>query len=438
MPAYEPKAIHAVYDAVKAKYPRLKFGGIYANKPGYHNSRAQNKPSDYSVQRADDKVGDKDAASALDLTLPPAAMKTLTQRLIDATVKGDPRIRVCREFFGTVDGKTVVGYDVRDKRKVTADDTHLWHIHVSFYRKFATDEAALQRVADVLLGKPAPAPAVKQPAPVKQPVKRVPPPPPVKKRPAKPKAVRVHVMHQSMQYSDTKAQQLEDADKLFARAKSRGVWWVTGTEANQPEDSANFKKGAEDHGYRYFHKGGDVWVAVDPLVASNFQSAFTMVIPGKAGSYPNRGVLRVSFSNVELGRINVLACHYNLSGPQHPHAPGAKQNPVLAAEIAKQAERYGQGSGLVFYGGDQNLRDEKPGVDTFYGKPLTSAWDELKHYEPTHAGAETIDVIASYNKDGRVKAAYIRALPDSKFKLNTDHFLVEAGFDVLPVKAKAV
>jgi hypothetical protein len=247
------------------------------------------------------------------------------------------------------------------------------------------------------------------------------------------KAVRVDVMHQSMQYSDTTAQQLADSRKLFERARIRQVWWVTGTEANQPEDSRNFKQEAEAHGYRYFHRGGDVWIAVDPARATKFDSDFTEVIKGKAGSYPTRGVLRVSF-DTDLGRVTVLACHYNLSGPRHPNAPGAKQNPKLAAALSNAAEQYGKGTGLVFYGGDQNLKDEN--TDTFYGHPLTSAWDELKHYEPTHPGRETIDVIASYNKDGRVKANYIHAKNDSQFKLHTDHFLVEAGFDVSPLPKK--
>jgi hypothetical protein len=248
-----------------------------------------------------------------------------------------------------------------------------------------------------------------------------------------PKPVRVHLMHASMQYSDTKAQQAADADTVFTRAQARDVWWITGTEANAPEDRANFQRGAVEHGYRFFHKGGDVWIAVDPArITGPVEADFTLVVKGKAGSYPHRGVLRVSFGT-ELGRITVLAAHYNLSGPRHPHAPGAEQNPQLAAEIGKQAKKYGKGSALVFYGGDQNLHDERRGVDTFYGAPLTSVWDELGTYPPTHPGHETIDVIASYNKDGRVKAAYGRTRADDQVKLHTDHYLVEAGFDVLPL-----
>lgn len=76
-------------------------------------------------------------------------------------------------------------------------------------------------------------------------------------------------------------------------------------------------------------------------------------------------------------------------------------------------------------------RNNEPQGDTFFGQPLTSAWDELNRHESTGHG--NIDVIASYNKDGRVKALDIVALDDKEFFLHTDHFLVEATFQVDPL-----
>jgi hypothetical protein len=243
--------------------------------------------------------------------------------------------------------------------------------------------------------------------------------------------MRLQIMHVSMQYSDTAAQQASDTEKVFARAAARGVWWVTGTEANQLEDSRIFEAGAKAYGYRYYRKGGDVWVALDSSRTTGPVTAhWTKVIPGAAGRHPERGVLAVSFPTA-LGKVTVLACHYNLTPTARHGGSGPKDNPKLAREIGKQARKHGKGTGLVFYGGDQNLRDER--VDTFLGGPLTSAWDELGRHEPTHGGRETIDVIASYDRDGRVKAAYCRSLDDTELKLATDHFLVEAGYDVAPL-----
>ena len=79
-------------------------------------------------------------------------MARLTQRLIDLTLAGDGRVQTLREFIGTVDGANVTGLDVRDRRWITSDDSHLWHCHISVYRKFAGDWAAMDAVAAAILG----------------------------------------------------------------------------------------------------------------------------------------------------------------------------------------------------------------------------------------------------------------------------------------------
>ena len=147
-------AIQHLYDRLKAEgYPNAQLGGIYANKPGYHNTRNNLPGSDYSVQRADDQLGDGGWAAGLDITMhDPADMARLTQRLIDLTHARDGRVQVLREFLGTVDGHTVVGMDVRDVRLITSDPSHLWHEHLSMYRRYAGDHAAMDALADAILG----------------------------------------------------------------------------------------------------------------------------------------------------------------------------------------------------------------------------------------------------------------------------------------------
>lgn len=238
-----------------------------------------------------------------------------------------------------------------------------------------------------------------------------------------PQPVRVDLMHISMQYSDTAAQQTADAEKVFGRARAGDVWWITGTEANVGAISDRFRTAAQRYGYQYFRRGGDVWLAVDAIrIDDQADTQWTEVIDGVKGRYPDRGVLRCTFTNTLLGQVTVLASHYQTT----KYGAG---NVLIAREIGEQCRRYGAGQALVFYGGDQNIDDRAS--DTFFGEPLTSAWDELKRWEST--GHRNIDVIASYDKDTRVKAAYCRALDDTELRLNTDHFLVEAGFDVLPL-----
>jgi len=121
-----------------------------------------------------DKEGDGWAASALDVKLPTTLMKTVTARLMAAMKAEDPRIHAVREFFGTLDGATVTGWDrhslanSRDGSFTSSDDSHLWHVHLSIYRKYATDAAALLPIADVMAGVAAPLPAPK-PKPVPTP-----------------------------------------------------------------------------------------------------------------------------------------------------------------------------------------------------------------------------------------------------------------------------
>lgn len=129
MAEFAPAAIRACYETIRAAIPGAVLSGIVGDKAhtyGYHRGRAFVSSSDYSVQRADDKRGHPEAASALDVSLNPVEMKRVTQRLIDATHSGDARLHTAvREFFGTTDGRTVTGRDVRDRRVVTSDASHL-------------------------------------------------------------------------------------------------------------------------------------------------------------------------------------------------------------------------------------------------------------------------------------------------------------------------
>lgn len=152
---YPPDAIEACWDTIHSRIPDAQLGGIlppYSTSGGYHNCREQLPSDDYSVQRADDQKGDGWASCGLDVTMGPDDMKTCTQRLITATQNGDPRLIGLRSFLGTIDGQNVTGMDVRDRRFVTSDDSHLWHVHLSFYRAYANDRDATQKVADVFTG----------------------------------------------------------------------------------------------------------------------------------------------------------------------------------------------------------------------------------------------------------------------------------------------
>ena len=148
--------------------PADAFGakGNVFHRSGYHRSRAWvlHSPDsrfgvhDYSVRKALDQGGSDNDVSAFDFT--PAdwgstrnrrLMVELTSRVHTAAKARDPRLSSMREFAGTLDGKNVVTFNCSDgSLKDPFDDTHLDHIHGSFWRSRATADHT--GVLHVLLG----------------------------------------------------------------------------------------------------------------------------------------------------------------------------------------------------------------------------------------------------------------------------------------------
>lgn len=154
-------AIWSVWTGFDAHEPSALLGGVYADKSGYHNTRARNQvrwPGDYSIRLAADLRGPSDKAAALDLTMSTAAMIRTTKRLDVAARAMDPRLYpggkpVLREFIGTLDGSVVYCYDLVERRAYwDRDRSHLWHLHAGWLRQFVNDAAAAAGVLSVLVG----------------------------------------------------------------------------------------------------------------------------------------------------------------------------------------------------------------------------------------------------------------------------------------------
>lgn len=141
-PALITDAMWWLWEQLHALEPTSQLGGIYANKSGYHNTRAANDANwsgNYSARDAEDRGGPADKAAALDWTFPEAQhgdcarIMRYTQRLMASALdKGDPRLDGWREFYGNTNGDGYVdGYDTRYLRPASSDSSHLWHIHLS-------------------------------------------------------------------------------------------------------------------------------------------------------------------------------------------------------------------------------------------------------------------------------------------------------------------
>jgi hypothetical protein len=248
--------------------------------------------------------------------------------------------------------------------------------------------------------------------------------------------VRLDIMQVGMHVYDPQPRKKADAEKIFERAARRPVKWVGGTEAGSPEDKALYGEIAKAHDFKFAsHARNDAWIAVRrDFITGGWDTDYEQVLTSKDGSGPHgaRGVFSAEWDTEDLGHITAIVLHLLTkgrpgTGPET--SVNVPWNKKLIKATGRRAKEQGAGrEKIVFAQGDMNIVDRVR--DVFFGEPLTTAWDELKKWENTGHG--NIDVIASYDPDRRVSAAYCRALDDREFRLSTDHFVVEAGFDVLP------
>lgn len=176
--AENPSAlVRLITEFLKAE-PDARNSGIFARKSGYHNSRRNHQlginggsPSDYSIQTSADKQGPADSAAALDISFDSARLRSdfrsiakYSNRIYVAMKNRDPRLfykgeMVWREFFGNIDlDRTVEGWSLYRERAATSDDSHVWHIHMSEFRKFVENWDATKGMLDILLGRSVPEP----------------------------------------------------------------------------------------------------------------------------------------------------------------------------------------------------------------------------------------------------------------------------------------
>lgn len=155
-------AAETCWALTKTTLAPVQLGGVCADKPGYHNTRDRvlsRWGSDYSTRLAIDLLGPGNVCAGLDLTPGTKAQMILySTRLRDACLDPiDDRTKYIREWIGTLNGTNVACY-IHDTESSgfrfdgTRDSTHLWHIHISWFRKWAADPLAGEAIASVLNG----------------------------------------------------------------------------------------------------------------------------------------------------------------------------------------------------------------------------------------------------------------------------------------------
>lgn len=170
--------IDRFYTEFSKRETKVRNGGIDADKPGYHNKRGElirdGRPNDYSIsQVAADKRGDPEVSAGIDLTFVDAQagdFRTIglySRRLRDACLRRDMRLwlyggPVLREWIGNCGDGVVYCYVLTGGAPLGVgsdsgpdsgrDDSHEWHIHLSWIRQYAEDWAAADAVLSVMLG----------------------------------------------------------------------------------------------------------------------------------------------------------------------------------------------------------------------------------------------------------------------------------------------
>lgn len=123
--------------------------GNTAHRRGYHRSRRWILESKfctdrrYSVTETPSNMGGGNFnwVCAIDITLPLSHLLPACRRL-DIDVRAG-RLEKVAEWYGNLDGDTRVdGYNNIANHPATSDNSHLWHLHISFVRGHANDNHA--------------------------------------------------------------------------------------------------------------------------------------------------------------------------------------------------------------------------------------------------------------------------------------------------------
>lgn len=256
------------------------------------------------------------------------------------------------------------------------------------------------------------------------------PKPAPKKRKKKVKRTFAHV---SLQFNDTDKQHAHDIEKIF----SQKFHHITGTEAGPKTGNTNKEliRCAKKYGYNLsLTNRYDTWVAVRKTViapGSWTEGAKFVVwraskhIPKPRGRWGDKGIVWGQYKDKDLGEISLGSIHRLTR-----RGAGVKLKEASDKAFATKCNTWGKnhaaGSKLAFIAGDMNTSDKN--ADLFPGSHFTTCWDELKVYPNTGHG--NIDVIASWDKDARVKCVSARAHDDKNFFLNTDHFMITATYEI--------
>jgi hypothetical protein len=139
-------------------YPSAVCSGIVGDLAhraggGYHISRQDNPPGNYSTVRPDDRRGPANAAAAIDMSMNATDMALCTKRLRALYDNpADPRIVYLNAFNGWLGFGAAHRWSFVARMVTYATTDHTWHVHLELRRRWAASMVAMTRVRTALAG----------------------------------------------------------------------------------------------------------------------------------------------------------------------------------------------------------------------------------------------------------------------------------------------
>lgn len=228
-----------------------------------------------------------------------------------------------------------------------------------------------------------------------------------------------------MQFSDTHRQVNADLDAIF----SRGADAIGFTEVDPGNLRPVLHAAAKDHGYVVpVHRTSEaVAVRRETLLDHG-------VIPVHAGRLGLHGPRHIDWVEFKFGPNSVFFHEAHWVTGHGRDASRKRDHIKMTKAMIEATSRHGGGRHLSFFAGDINI-DERFDKGQDHSKPdylfnqagLTTIWDELHRTIGTH-GRRTIDILGSYDRDGRVSAQKVKVWE----QLNADHRQVSAWYRIKP------
>ena len=223
--------------------------------------------------------------------------------------------------------------------------------------------------------------------------------------------------------------------KDLIKVMNKNPAWITGTEAGENPNWKDIKRAAAVRGY-VVRRIRSNWVGVKRslIKKGSFSWGHEIVAKSKQVATPGHdlSIIWATFTHVTpgVGKISVLGTHYPIKGDpgrkSKEYLINLKWTKKLAERLGHHARRLGKGKALCFAGLDTNILGNLS--DPFFGNPFVTCWTDRKKYPGTGHG--NIDVIARFKGDARVKCVSTRVFRDAQMHLYSDHFLVQAVYEI--------